>query len=142
MAPYGRPMPPFKGGMPGNAPFGGAPHGKGPGRGHGMFRSRERLLVFIGDHPEGVWQKDLAADAGINASSASEVLARLEADGYIVRTPDENDKRAVRLTLTDAGKERADAIRAERSSVLENAFSKLTEEEKQTLSDLLDKLLS
>lgn len=104
--------------------------------------SRERLLAILANHEEGMWQKDLAREAGINPSSASEFISRLEADGFLTRTVDENDRRAVRLALTDAGKERAEAVKAERESNLEGIFAKLTEEEKQTLSDLLDKLMS
>ena len=144
------PMPPH--GPHGKGPHGGEPiegrghHGRGPhGKGpHGPRRgmSREHLLVIIGDHPEGIWQKEIAEEAGINASSTSEVITKLEEDGFLTRETDENDKRATLLKLTEAGKARADEIRAERESALAELFSKLTEEEKQTLSDLLDKLLS
>ena len=107
--------------------------------GHGM--NRERLLVIISEHPEGIRQKALAEAAGINASSTSEVVSRLEDDGYLIRTIDENDKRATVLKLTEMGAVRAEEIRTEREAFLDDFFSKLTEEEKQTLSDLLDKLM-
>ena len=106
---------------------------------HGM--NRERLLVIISEHPEGIRQKALAEAAGINASSTSEVVSRLEDDGYLIRTIDENDKRATVLKLTEMGTVRAEEIRTEREAFLDGFFSKLTEEEKQTLSDLLDKLM-
>ena len=130
------PMPPH---------FGKGPHGKGPhgpcGK-HGRGMSRERLLALLGEHPAGMWQKDLAWEADINASSASELIGRLEADGYLTREADENDRRAVLLKLTEAGQQRAGEIRAEREGFLEALFAKLSEAEKQTLSDLLDKLLN
>ena len=97
--------------------------------------------MIIADHPEGVWQKDIAGEAGINASSTSEVVGKLEEDGYLVRESDETDKRAVLLKLTEAGAARAAEIRAEREANLDRFFSKLTDEEKQTLSDLLEKLM-
>ena len=103
--------------------------------------SRERLLVIISEYPDGVNQKQLAESAGINASSTSEVVARLEDDGYIVRKIDENDKRATILKLTEMGAVRAEEIRSEREGFLDEIFSKLTDEEKQTLSDILDKLI-
>lgn len=132
-----RPMPPMP---PMHPPCGKGPHGPGGRHGHGM--SRERLLVLIAAHTEGIWQRDLAWEADINASSASEMIGRLEADGYLSRESDENDRRAVLLKLTEAGKQRAAEIRAERDGFLEDLFSKLSEEEKQTLSDLLDKLMN
>ena len=89
----------------------------------------------------GINQKQLAESAGINASTTSEIVARLEDDGYLVRTIDENDKRATVLKLTEMGKVRAEEVRSEREGFLDEVFSKLTEEEKQTLSDILDKLI-
>ena len=46
------------------------------------------------------------------------------------------------LKLTEMGAVRAEEIRSEREEFLDEFFSKLSEEEKQTLSDLLDKLLN
>ena len=127
------PMPPRCG------PWGKGPHG--PGR-HGRWMSREHLLVLIAQRPEGAWQKDIAWEADINASSASELIGKLEADGYLIRETDENDRRAVLLKLTEAGQARAAELKAERESFLDGLFSKLTDEEKETLSALLDKLLN
>ena len=127
----------FNGGPPFPPP--GCEKGHGGPMGHGM--NRERMLVIISDHPEGIRQKELAEAAGINASSTSEVVSRLEDDGYLVRTIDENDKRATVLKLTEMGAVRAEEIRTEREAFLDDFFSKLTEDEKQTLSDLLDKLM-
>ena len=131
--------PPFHGeGRPPFPPPGCDRRPGGP-MGHGM--NRERMLVIISEHPEGIRQKALAEAAGINASSTSEVVSRLEDDGYLIRTIDENDKRATVLKLTEMGAVRAEEIRTEREAFLDDFFSKLTEEEKQTLSDLLDKLM-
>ena len=110
-----------------------------PERPRGM--SRERLLTIISEFPDGVNQKQLAERANINASSTSEVVSRLEDDGYIVREIDPNDKRATILKLTEMGKTRAEEVRNEREGHLDHLFSRLTEEEKQTLSDILDKLV-
>ena len=131
--------PPFHGeGRPPFPPPGCDRRPGGP-MGHGM--NRERMLVIISEHPEGIRQKALAEAAGINASSNSEVVSRLEDDGYLIRTIDENDKRATVLKLTEMGAVRAEEIRTEREAFLDDFFSKLSEEEKQTLSDLLDKLM-
>jgi len=128
-------------GRPGQPGFGGPGFGKRPGGPMGRGMSRERLLTIISEYPEGIRQKDLAEAAGINASSASEVVSRLEDDGYLLRVIDENDRRATLLKLTEMGAVRAEEIRSERDSFLDDLFGRLTEEEKQTLSDLLDKLL-
>ena len=103
--------------------------------------SRERLLSIISEFPEGVNQKQLAERAGINASSTSEVVSRLEDDGYLVRQIDPSDKRATILKLTEMGQVRAQEVREEREGFLDQLFIRLSEEEKQTLSDILDKLI-
>lgn len=128
-------------GMGGKPGFGGPGCRKGPAGPMGRGMSRERLLTIISEYPEGIRQKDLAEAAGINASSASEVVSRLEDDGYLVRVIDESDKRATLLKLTEMGAVRAEEIRSERDSFLDELFGRLTEDEKQALSDLLDKLL-
>ncbi len=103
--------------------------------------SREHLLVLISEYPGGIRQKELAESAGINASSTSEVVSRLEDDGYLVREIDETDRRATILKLTGMGEVRAAEIRSEREAFLDQLFGRLTQEEKQTLSELLDKLM-
>ena len=133
------PPPPFGDGERPPFPPPGCGRGHGP-RGGGM--SREHMLVIISEYPDGVRQKELAEKAGINASSTSEVVSRLEDDGYLIRTIDESDRRATVLKLTEMGAVRAEEIRSEREEFLDEFFSKLSEEEKQTLSDLLDKLLN
>jgi len=130
----GMPPPPF--GRPGRHHM--PPHGFGPKR-PGM--AREHMLVIINEYPDGIRQKELAEQAGINASSTSEVVTKLEDDGYLVRTIDPNDKRATVLKLTEMGKVRASEIRSERDLFLDDYFGKLTDDQKQALSDLLDKLM-
>lgn len=126
------PMPPCGGEKP---PFG-APHG--------MRRpplSREHLLVLISENPDGIRQKAISEHVGINQSSTSELIDKLESDGYIERKVDPNDKRATLLFLTEKGQARAAEVKDEREAMFKGMFSALTEEEKQTLSDLLDKLI-
>lgn len=130
--------PPFGAGRP---PFGPHGFGKGPGGPMGPGMGRERILVILSDHPEGIRQKALAEEAGINASTTSEMITKLEDTGYVIRTADESDKRATVLKLTDMGAARAEEIRGEREAFMDRFFSRLTEDEKQTLSDLLDKLM-
>ena len=96
---------------------------------------------MIGEHPDGVRQKTIAEKAGINQSSASELISKLEADGYLRRTVDPDDRRATLLFLTDLGQARATEVADEKEAVFTEFFSVLTEEEKDTLSSILDKLL-
>lgn len=133
----------------GDAPHRPMPPGQGrppfpPPAGAGMRRPpmiRERLLELIDRHPEGIRQKEIAQQSGINQSSASELINKLETDGYIVRKVDPADKRATLLSLTELGQARAAEVEDEEEERLKGIFGNLTEEEKIMLNSLLDKLL-
>ena len=102
---------------------------------------RERILAMILDKgDDGVHQKELAEEMHINPSSISELIDKLEADRYIERTVDPADKRATIITLTEKGKARAYEVNDERQAAAADAFKNLSEEEKQTLLVLLDKI--
>ena len=136
----GRPS--FSGPQGGPPPFGGPQGGPPMGRPGKPPLSREKLLVIISRYPEGIRQKAIAEKEGINQSSASELINKLESDGYIMRKVDPSDKRATLLFLTELGAARAAEVEDERAEKFGALFAPLTEEEKQTLSDILDKLLN
>lgn len=48
---------------------------------------------------------NVAEQAQIKPSVASRVVASLEADGYVTRTPDPEDARALLVTITEAGQQ-------------------------------------
>lgn len=97
--------------------------------------------MIIGKHPDGVRQKTISEKAEINQSSVSELITKLEGDGYVQRRVDPTDKRATLLFLTELGQARAAEVEDEHSAMFEGLFCALNDEEKATLSHLLDKLL-
>ena len=115
-------------------------HGHGHGKGKcGRRRGQERVLTMV-SMKEGINQKDLAFLLGIRPQSAGEMLARLEEHGLIERRKSEADARAIELYLTDAGRTRADEIAERRAVAAADMFAVLTEEEKEQLGAILDKL--
>ena len=105
------------------------------------FDDREgqnRILVMLNDGP--VSQRDLTARLGIQPGSASEVLNKLESAGLIERTPNEEDRRTANVGLTEVGRAEAAKAVEERRGRREKMFSCLTEEEKETLVGLIEKL--
>lgn len=77
-------------------------------------------------------QKDLIVKAAISSQCASTHLGKLESNGLIVRKHDTLDKRAVNISLTERGK----ALEFQ-SEGTDDAFSCLTEDEQDALSDYL-----
>ena len=118
------------------------PHGPGPRGPHGPHPAfaRERLLDVIGNYEGGVRQKTLTEELRINPSSVSELISKLESDGYVKRTVDPTDKRATLITLTELGEARAAELADERAEKMGKAFAKLTDSEKEQLIALLEKL--
>jgi DNA-binding MarR family transcriptional regulator len=77
-------------------------------------RSWARLLVLgaIDRHGEAATPSVLAADEGMRSSNLAATLRSLEARKLIVRTPDTEDRRKVRLRLSSAGQRFLDDSRA------------------------------
>ena len=111
-------------------------HCLGKRRGQGRIL---RTLCQRGEMP----QKELQELLGIQAGSMSEIAAKLEDKGLIVRVRSEEDRRKVSLSITEQGRSwvaqwDGEHIRLRRAEL----FSVLTPEEQGTLESLLDKLSS
>ncbi len=128
---------------PGRGPCG--EHGHGPGgehrHGHGRRPfSRERILTLIQDSETGLRQKEVGEALRIGPSATSELIDKLENDGYVRRTVDPEDKRATRLVLTEMGDARANEVRDQYLRRIGKIFASLTEDEKEELLRLLEKM--
>lgn len=111
-------------------PFGGMPH-------HG----RGRIIALLSECGcSGHTQKELAELLGVRPQSLSEALMRLEEDGLVRRERNKEDKRELRIFLTEAGKKLSFEINRGREKRAAEFFSPLTDEEKETLGILLKKL--
>lgn len=53
---------------------------------------------------DGLFPKDLGVRCVIDKSTITSLLSKMEKQGFIMRTNDSKDKRAVRIWLTDTGK--------------------------------------
>ena len=121
-------------------PHHGRPEGPGPEEGRAMPREII-LLTLLEAGDSGIRQKDISEKLGINPSSLSEQIDRLEADRYLERTANPEDRRSTLISLTEKGKARAWEVQDDRAKAAADFCSRLTEDEKDTLIALLDKLL-
>ncbi|MBQ7314080.1 MAG: MarR family transcriptional regulator, partial [Clostridia bacterium] len=96
------PPPPMEvhGGEPVPPPPPEAPRGQGRGR----------MLGLLLDHGE-MSQTQIASHLGIRPQSLSEMLAKAESDGVIVRRQSTEDKRQTLVSLTDLGRSRVETYR-------------------------------
>lgn len=87
-------------------------------------------------------QKVLQDKLDIQPGSMSEIAAKLERRGLLRREKDAEDKRKVFLSLTDAGRMDVENFSSQGRPSEGHRFAALTEQERQTLCTLLEKLMS
>ena len=85
-------------------------------------------------------QKEIAEKLDIRPQSLSELLVKMESDGFISRRQDKDDKRVIVVALTEKGEEQLVVLRQANREHAEKLFSPLTEEEKDALIAILKKL--
>ena len=83
---------------------------------------------------------ELASAERINPTLLSRVVGRLEEDGLVARTPQEQDRRSFLVSITDEGTALAEAIRLDRRSALGERLNRLDPAHVQALVDALPAL--
>ena len=101
--------------------------------------SQKRILILLRE-TSGMTQKELTARLGVQPGSASEVLNKLEQAGLILRTPSKTDHRTTDIRLTPDGEALAKEAAARRAERHEQMFAVLSEEEKDALIALLERV--
>jgi DNA-binding MarR family transcriptional regulator len=84
---------------------------------------------------------DLAKKAELSSAAMTNRLDRLEKAGLVQRIPDEHDRRAVQIEITDAGRElyeRTVDTQAAKEAIIADA---LTGDQQDQLNDLLRRLM-
>lgn len=100
-----------------------------------------KVLVMLSEN-DGVSQKLLTEQSGIRPASLSELIIKLERNELVERRRNEEDKRNMDVYLTEDGKELAETIKSRKDESADFLFDVLSEEEKETLSVLFDKLIT
>jgi len=91
---------------------------------------------------DGMTQAQLARRVAIEQPTMVRTIDRMERDGLVARTPDPDDKRASRITLTERGWALRDALVPLAAGVNATATATLTDDEVETLKRLLAKLVA
>jgi DNA-binding MarR family transcriptional regulator len=87
---------------------------------------------------------ELAAEEHVTQPAITLLVNRLAARGWVERIPDETDRRAVLVSLTPAGGEVFELLRAEYRALLHEEMASLEDSEVETLAaavGILDKLI-
>lgn len=100
-----------------------------------------KVLVMLAEN-DGVSQKLLTEQSGIRPASLSELIIKLERNGLVERQRNEEDKRNRNVYLTEDGRALAETIKSRKDESADFLFDVLSEEEKETLTMLFDKLIT
>ncbi|WP_440114031.1 MarR family winged helix-turn-helix transcriptional regulator [Paenibacillus sp. QZ-Y1] len=91
------------------------------------------------DHP-GLKVSEISALLRVKSPTITPVIRGLEDEGLVERTMDPEDRRAVRITITEAGRNIIRAAHQERMEIFNKLAEHLGEEDSQQLADLLTKV--
>ena len=84
---------------------------------------------------------DIALDLGVTARTITPLVDALEKQGLVVRVPDERDRRAIQLALTDAGRAQLAPLAQAVEAASDILLSPLSAVERRTLLELLTRLI-
>ena len=98
-------------------------------------RGRGRVLALLRLR-DGISTREMAEVLGIRVSSLNETLARMEADGIVVRRQSDEDRRVMLVDLTEEGR----AIKTPSHDLPELLFSDFTDEEMDAFGGYLDRM--
>jgi MarR family 2-MHQ and catechol resistance regulon transcriptional repressor len=85
-------------------------------------------------------QGEISAKVLKSGSNMTTVIDNLERDGYVRRERDEKDRRVIHVHLTEAGREKLEAILPGHIAALVDEFKVLSASEQETLGELCKKL--
>jgi len=84
--------------------------------------------------------KQLADRLALDSSTMTGILDRMEQKGLIVKQPDPRDRRALQIMLTERGQSLKEPLTAVIEEANRKAMQSLTDAEKASLRELLQKL--
>jgi DNA-binding MarR family transcriptional regulator len=112
------------------------------GRGFDSARiteSQSELLWLVGRQP-GISVSAAAAELGLVPNTASTLVSKLVANGLLIRTVDETDRRVGQLRLADKAQQIVDASRAARRAVLAEVLTEFDANQIEALTKGLEVL--
>lgn len=107
----------------------------------GLKRAQQWMILGTILREEEVTLKDLRLDTLVTKQTITGLVERLQNGGYLETFPDAEDRRITRARLTSKGKNTMRQIKPLCEESNRNSFSVLTDEELESLSSTLSKLV-
>ncbi|MCR8631484.1 MarR family winged helix-turn-helix transcriptional regulator [Paenibacillus radicis (ex Xue et al. 2023)] len=96
-------------------------------------------LEFLRKHPE-CRAVDIANEFGLTRGAVTQLLDKMEQQGYVIRKPHPTSRRSLHIHITEKGYELLDVIIKTYNSKIERLLSNYSSEELATLRELLSKM--
>ncbi len=106
----------------------------------GLSLAKLAALKALSDAGESLALTQLADRLSCVKSNITQLVDRLEADGFVRRQPDPNDRRARLATLTSAGRRACREGAQVQQEAEQSLLQTLTADESRTLAELLNKV--
>jgi DNA-binding MarR family transcriptional regulator len=106
----------------------------------GISHGCQKMLMLLA-HNDGITQLDIVKGTRLSAPTVSVALAKMEADGLVVRKTDKHDLRQVRVYITDKGRETDEFMRSKFKETEEIMLRGIPKEEQEQLISTLRKIL-
>lgn len=107
----------------------------------GITPAQSRLLRTVAAFVEPPRMADLAARLEVVPRAVTSLVDGLEAAGRVRRAPDPDNRRVIRIELTDAGRATLRELRSARRAAAEDILAPLTAEQREVLGGLLTALV-
>lgn len=107
---------------------------------HALSEGRFVLLFLLEAAPDGVAPNLLAEQAGVTRATVTGLLDGLEREGLAERQADAQDRRALRICLTDKGRVLARRVFEQHGQWIASLFADLSLPERAQLAQLLGKV--
>lgn len=101
---------------------------------HELTRPEWRVLVNLAEEPS-LTATELCERVPAHKTKVSRALAELEARGWVVRTPDPQDRRIAHASLTTRGRRAFNRIRPEMEAATEALLAPLTPDERAKVDE-------
>lgn len=108
---------------------------------YGIVKAQAQLLLLIKEN-DGCTQKDLASFVGVKYSSMSERLDKLEKNGYIERTVDEDNLKYKRVYITKEGKLAAVQCKRILREIEDVLFKGFTKKDRSQFEEYLNRMIT
>lgn len=97
----------------------------------------QAVILFMLGCKGGLSQKQLAQEIGITPPSMTVALRKMEESGFILREPDDEDQRVIRIRLSEKGKQYVDEIKSILEEMEELLYEGISSEERMLFRRLL-----